>query len=332
MEIMMEHFLQPDTYALWSKNENIRYHSTSGGAFTEFAKIIIADGGKVAGAEYNNECMVVHVLVSDIEGLERLRQSKYLASNLNNIYREIKDVLNSGIEVGFCGSPCQVAGLYSFLGKEYKNLTTIDFICRGMNSPKAYRAWLNEIETQEKSKAKKVWFKYKDGGWKTSPTRTRVDFEDGHYKVYENDKNLFMYGYLSSNLYIKPSCGDCKFKGVPRLSDITLADFWGVEKKFDDDKGTSLVLVNSEKGRELFERVKENVHYYKRDFSEIFAGNIMFTDSVPIPENAHEFLKDLDIMSFSDALKKHGAYPYAVSFNKKVVRKIKSIIKKLIKL
>ena len=84
-----------------------------------------------------------------------------------------------------------------------------------------------------------LWFKYKEGGWKSSPRRTRVDFADGHFKVYEAEKNLFMYGYLSSNLYIRPSCGKCAFKGVPRQGDITFADFWGIDEKYDDDKGTS---------------------------------------------------------------------------------------------
>lgn len=328
MERISNNFIKPITYATWTKDADIRYHSTSGGAFTEFAKAIISEGGYVAGAQYNSDCLVEHALVSDLEGIERLRQSKYVQSNLNNIYKQVKEKLDEGKIVGFCGAPCQVAGLYNFLEKkEYSNLFTMDFICRGMNSPKAFKAWLTEIEQEENSKAKKVWFKYKDGGWKTSPKRTRVDFEDGHFKVYEGEKNLFMHGYLSSNLYIKPSCGNCACKGLPRHGDITFADFWGIEAKYDDDKGTSLLLINSEKGQVYFDEIKENMEYHEKDFDDILGGNPMFTSSVEVPENAHLFLEDLDRMSFTDALKKYGGYPVPVPLWKKVGSRIKCIIK-----
>lgn len=324
----MERFSTPNTYAVWSKDNDNRYNSTSGGAFSELAKVILADGGLVAGAQYNNQNMVEHVIVDSVEGLAKLRQSKYISSSPGTIYREVKDKLSEGRIVGFCGSPCQVAGLYSFLGKEYDNLICMDFICRGMNSPKAFRSWLNEIEKQENSKVTRVWFKYKDGGWKSSPKRTRLDFEDGHFVVKEGEENLFMYGYLSSNLYIRPCCGDCQFKGVPRKSDITFADFWGIEKELDDDKGTSLILINSEKGRDLFEKTKNYMEIYEKDFNIISSGNPMFTTSVAIPEKSHEFLRSLDTLSFTDALKKYGGYPVSVPLWRKIVRKIKSLIKK----
>lgn len=183
MGYLMERFTVPDTYAVWSKNGDTRFCSTSGGAFTEFAKAIIVDGGCVAGAKYNGENLVEHDLIDKIDDIKKLRQSKYMSSSIGNIYKRVKDELVSGRLVGFCGSPCQVAGLYSYLGKEYNNLFTMDFICRGMNSPKAFKAWINEIEQQEESKVIKVWFKYKAGGWKTSPKRTRLDFENGIHRV-----------------------------------------------------------------------------------------------------------------------------------------------------
>ena len=326
----MERFSTPDTYAVWSKNSDIRYNSTSGGAFSEFAHLIIACGGYVAGAMYNDENLVEHSIVSDNAGIEKLRQSKYLSSNPKEVYKQVKKNLQNGFVVGFCGSPCQVAGLYAFLGKEYDNLFTMDFICRGVNSPKAFKAWLNEVEEQESSKATKVWFKYKDGGWKSSPRRTRVDFEDGRYKVYEGEKNLYMNGYLTSNLYIRPCCGDCQFKGVPRKSDVTFADFWGIEKELDDDKGTSMLLINSEKGRELFSRVRDNMEVHKKDFDTIFAGNPMFSGSVEVPKKAHDFLVDLDNLTFSECLKKYGGYPVPIPLWRKAARKAKRVAKKLI--
>ena len=221
---------RPNAYAGWSKDESVRYTSTSGGLFTEITKPIIENGGYVVGAAYNENNMVEHKIVNDLKGLEELKQSKYLQSDIKDVYKDVKKILNDNKEVAFCGSPCQVAGLLNYLQKEYTNLLTIEFICRGMNSPKAYRAWLSEIETNENKKVKRVWFKYKINGWKTSPKCTRIDFDDNTHKVYDGDDNVFMKGYLGPNLYIRPSCGNCRFNGMPRTADITLADFWGIKK------------------------------------------------------------------------------------------------------
>lgn len=323
----MERLLTPDTYAAWSKDEQVRFHSTSGGAFSEFAKAILAEGGVVAGARYGKDNFVEHVLIDSIEDLGEIRQSKYISSNLGNIYSDVKVQLLKGRIVGFCGAPCQIAGLYAYLGKEYDNLITMDFICRGMNSPKAFKSWLSEIEQNQKSKVTRVWFKYKIGGWKSSPKRTRLDFADGKSLVLEGKKNLFMYGYLSSNLYIRPCCGDCRFKGVPRKSDISFADFWGIEKNLDDDKGTSLLLINSAKGNLYLSRISKNFELHRKEFSDVFSGNPMFTTSAVVSEEAHDFLCDLDSMSFSKALKKHGGYPHTRLSWRNAIRKIKRMIK-----
>ena len=327
----MERFTTPDTYAVWSKDSNIRYNSTSGGAFTEFAKVILAEGGIVVGAKYNEQNLVQHAIADSGSGIEELRQSKYMSSSMGDVYKKVKGELTKRKLVAFCGSPCQVAGLYSFLGKEYSNLFTMDFICRGMNSPKAFKAWLSEIERQEGKRVQKVWFKYKDGGWKTSPKRTRLDFEDGTFKVYEGENNLYMHGYLTSNLYIRTCCGECQFKGVPRKSDVTFADFWGIEKELDDDKGTSMLLINSEKGREFFSRARENMEVHKKDFNSIFAGNPMFTTSAVVPLQGHDFLEDLNNLTFSECLKKYGAYPVPIPLWRKVGRKCKYLIIKTYK-
>ena len=330
MENLKERFNKPDTYAVWSKDDTIRFHSTSGGAFSEFAKVVLKDNGIVVGAQYNEDNLVEHVIIDKINDIEKIRQSKYLSSNMNDSFKEIKQELIKNKLVAFCGSPCQVAGLYSYLGKEYDNLFTIDFICRGMNSPKAFKAWISEIEKKENSKVIRVWFKYKKGGWKSSPKRTRLDFKNGKTKIYSDNNNLYMYGYLTSNLYIRPSCGNCKFKGIPRKSDITLADFWGIEKKLDDDKGTSMILVNSEKGRNFFEKIKKNMYVYERDFDSIFKGNPMFSTSAKVPQEGNAFLEDLDIYSFSENLKRYNGFPPKVSIVNKFIYKIKNKIKRII--
>lgn len=326
-KVAENHMRKPITYAAWSQNSDVRYNSTSGGAFSEFAKVILERKGYVVGAQFRSDNLVEHVIVSDLEGLSKIRQSKYLQSEPGKIYQCVKEKLVEGKEVAFCGAPCQVAALYAYLQKDYDNLITLDFICRGMNSPKAFQSWLSEIEHTYGKRVSHVWFKYKDGGWNSSPLRTRLDFDDGQYAVKEGKDNLFMHGYLTSNLYIRPSCGNCNFKGIPRQSDITLADFWKVEKTLDDDKGTSMILLNSQKGQNLFIQAQKNLEFFKREFEEVYTGNICFSQSVKIPRKSTKFLKELDTNQFSNVLKKYSR----VSFGKAFCRVIKKIIKKAIK-
>ncbi len=308
----------PKTYAAWSREEDIRFHSTSGGAFSELAKVILQKDGVVIGAEYEKENLVRHIVIKHTNELKKIRQSKYIQSSMGYVFREIKNYLNSGKSVVFCGCPCQVSGLYTYLEKEYSNLVTIDFICRGVNSPKAYKAWLSEIEKNMGSKVVKVWFKYKKEGWKKSPRCTRIDFENGESLVFEQKDNLFMEGYLSYNLYMRPCCGECQFKGIPRRADITLADFWGLEKKLDDDKGASMILLNNRRGEELFEQAKPQMKVFERNFDEIFKGNTYFDKSVKISDKSLDFLRELDIKPFSKVLKKYTYIPIYKKIRKKL--------------
>lgn len=313
-------------YAAWSKNENTRYTSTSGGAFSELAYRILEKGGVVAGAAYDNDNLVKHILVSDRLGIERIRQSKYIQSKVGNIYCLVKEQLEKGVAVLFCGAPCQVAGLKSYLKKEYLALYTVDFICRGMNSPKAYRFWLDELENKNNSKATKVWFKYKINGWKKSPYCTRVDFQNGDSYVANAEQNYFMQGYLQGNLYLRPSCSQCHFKGVERSSDITLADFWKVSAEFDDDKGTSLVMINSDKGADLFNEIQVSLYAYERNFQEITGGNVCFSDSVKLNPKGAEFLQKLGTKPFSVLVKEYTK----ISYFSKIKRKGKNLVKKIL--
>lgn len=317
-----------EVYAGWSLDESTRFESTSGGFFSELAEVVLSENGYVVGAAYSDNCDVEHIIISSKDELNKIRQSKYTQSKIGLVYKEIKYLLDEENLVLFCGSPCQVAGLKSCLNKEYENLYTVDFICRGMNSPKAYRFWLDELEEIFQSKANRVWFKYKINGWKRSPLCTRVDFENGKKCIQSDDDNLYMKGYLGPNLYIRPSCGDCQFKDIKRYSDVTLADFWGVKKELDDDKGTSLILLNSEKGRCLFGRCSTSIFAEKRELSEIVNGNVCFKESVKINPKSEAFLMELGEKSFSASIKKYVKTPW----NEKIINKLKVEVKKLIKI
>ncbi len=295
----------PKTYAAWSLDNDIRFTSTSGGVFSELAQEIINQGGVVVGASYNSDNLVEHIIIEKNSDIAKIRQSKYIQSRINNVFQDIKTNLKKNYLVVFCGTPCQVAGLYAFLGENYyDNLITVDFICRGVNSPKAYASWLKEIELKQKSKVKKVWFKYKKYGWKQSPLCTRVDFENNTFKVFYQNDNLFMKGYLESNLYLRPSCGCCSFKGVPRKSNITLADFWGIEKKFDDDCGTSMLMINNDIGQKFFDQCKHRVMFHERAFNDTFANNACLYNSITINEKSEMFLKKLKNDNFSKLYKR----------------------------
>jgi len=322
MENIAKHTVFPIAFAAHSKNDETRFFSTSGGIFPELAKSVLAKNGVVVGAKYTSELLVEHIMVRDIKELKSLQQSKYLSSSLKDIFKKIQIELSLNKIVLFCGSPCQVAGLLMFLKKTYTNLITIDFICRGMNSPKAFLSWIKEIEQKEHSTVEKVWFKYKQGGWNSSPTRTKVFFSNNVSKEFFGPDNKYMFGYLNSNLYIRPSCGKCSFKGTNHKSDITLGDFWGLNQMFDDDKGTSLVIINTESGLLLFKTINSAIVCNKVPFEESISQNPMYKESVKLSKYRGKFLRKLNNGNFSKLLD---------LYMKKQNGKIKLLIKKLVR-
>ena len=162
----------PTVIAAWSKDNDIRLDSTSGGIFSELAKEIYKENGFVCGAIYNKEWLVEHYISNNINDIDQLRSSKYLQSDIKDNFKKIKELLEQENKVLICGSPCQIAGLYNFLHKkEYENLYTCDFICRGMNSPKIFRGYIKELEEKYHSEIKKIKFKNKIHGWHNFSTK-----------------------------------------------------------------------------------------------------------------------------------------------------------------
>lgn len=275
-----ESLKNPEIIASYTKDENLRITSTSGGLFTEIGIQTIKNGGKVYGAKYNKEFLVEHGATDSLEGLEELKQSKYLQSNLLKKYIEVKKDLSKGKEVLFAGTPCHVLALKNFLGKEYPNLLTVDFLCRGVISPGAYSEYLKSLENKYTSKIKKVIFKEKTFGWHRFSTK--VLFENGETYLKDRYNDSYMRGYLEGSLYIRPSCHECRYKTLPRYSDITLGDFWGIEKikkHLDQDKGTSIFMLNTNKGITRFNDLKENLIFEKMQIEDIYLGNSALTSS-----------------------------------------------------
>lgn len=287
-------------YAAEHKNLEVVFDSTSGGLFSALADIMYKSGGYVGGAVFNDDFSVRQYISNDKKDLPRLRSSKYLQSHLDGFYKQVRDLLKAGEKVLVCGSPCQMAALRAFLRKDYDNLIIADYICRGINSPKVWRKYLDSYEERYGSKVVYCKAKSKEYGWRN--LTQKVILANGKHYYETKDQSNFTKGYLQTGVYCRPSCYDCKFKGYPRIADITLADFWGIEKvdkTLEKDLGTSLVMINSKKGETYFEQVKKRINYVPVPFESIEAGNRALNKPLDPPKvNREEFFRDLDQVSF----------------------------------
>ena len=296
----IQRYDDPKVYAAYNKNEEIRLDSTSGGVHSILADKMFDKNAFIGGAVYNKDHTVSQIITDKRERLPEIRSSKYLQSDASSVYKTIAERLEEGREVFFCGTPCQVQALYKFLGKDCDNLITADFICRGVNSPKVFLSYMEMLEEKYGSHATDIKFKSKEKGWHNFSIR--VKFENG--KVYCKDRwhDLFFIGYLQYNNFVRPSCYDCKFKCFPQKADITLADFWGIEKldpSMDQDKGTSMVMINSDKGAALFDAIKDDIVYKEFSRKEAAVGNPAMNHSLRSQFGTREgFFADLDKMSF----------------------------------
>lgn len=294
-------------FGAYHKNEDIRFSSTSGGLFSALANRVFDENGYVAGAVYNEDFTVKHILTNDREDLTKIRSSKYLQSYTQGLYSQIKLALNNGAKVLTCGTPCQMASLRLFLGKDYENLIISDFICRCINSPKVYRKHLDALERKYGAKIEYVQAKNKEQGWRSLSFKAK--FKNGKVHLVDGLDDNFTRGYMIANCCSRPSCYECKFKGFPRISDITLGDFWGIEKvdkSLDNNMGTSVVLLNSQKGIDFFDSIKEQIETKEVSLCSAFPGNQAFFNSIPLPTiNRNEFYKDVDKLPFDLVAKKY---------------------------
>ncbi len=319
-------------YGSKSKDEHTRWHSTSGGFFSELAQMWIAEGGVVAGAAYDERQEIIHIIGNDQSAVERLRQSKYAQSKTSGIYEETKQLLGSGKKVLFCGTPCQVEALLHFLGKPDENLLTMDFVCLGICSPYAYRKYLDMLERKYHSTAKRVWFKNKEHGWRQ--IAVRIDFENGKEYLQNGSMDAFMVPFVTDALSMRPNCKNCQFRKLPHRSDIMVGDFWGVEKvnpTIDDNKGISAVLINTQKGLETYKRVEKNIISFKTSCRDIVSGNFSILKPLVTNPNQEAFLDAIETKGYKCAV-----YQYSSLTRKKILnRKLRDLlrpIKKLLRL
>lgn len=281
-------------YIAYINNDAIRLQSSSGGVFTVLAEQIIDEGGVVFGAAFDAEFMVHHICVTNLNDLCKLRGSKYLQSRMENAYAETKKYLSSGRKVLFSGTACQLAGLKWYLGKEYENLLTVDVLCHGVPSPKLWHKYLKEQEREHGAKTSAISFRNKDTGWKTYSVQ--IEFDD-HTK-YEQlaSKDAYMRLFLS-DICLRPSCHNCRFKEFPRVSDITLGDCWGVENhspEMNDNKGVSVIIINTDKGQKLRDLIADSCTWKKSDIDILLPPNSDSRRSVNAHKNRDILFKRLD--------------------------------------
>ncbi|OUP86194.1 hypothetical protein B5F07_02570 [Lachnoclostridium sp. An169] len=263
-------------YATMADDE-IRAVSSSGGMFTLLAEKILDDGGVVAGAAYSDDYMEVsHIIVDGKDGLKKLRGSKYVQSAIGSVYKDLLQELKQGRKVLFVGCPCQVAGLYSFLGQDWANLYTADLVCHGANSLTAYQSFVKE--TAKGRKVKEVNFRDKTVyGWSTPTT---IYFEDGTVFNAAWNESKWNDGFLKG-IINRPCCSTCHYAQRNRVADLTLGDFWQIHRwneECNDWKGTSLVLVNTAKGEQIFNNVSGRMKLCQKaplDFAVQYNGQLV---------------------------------------------------------
>ena len=315
-------------YGCCAKDQEERDSSSSGGVFSVIARAVLSNGGVVCGAAYDDDLKVFHKIITKETELLDLKETKYVQSRTGDSYQIIKDYLLEGRYVLFSGVPCQVAGLKSFLGRDYDNLLCIDLICHGVPSLLIWSQYLTEVS--DGSPVRKVTFRNKTKGI----SNITVDYYlEDHQIIQENySESLYMKGFLQ-NLFVRSSCFQCEFKGTKRCSDITIGDFWAMKEYHPDqyqETGTSAVIIHSEKGKGFFSKVYNQMNVVEATVKEIACWNECLLRSVsenPKRELFYSQLKQQPLMELLAELTKTEPAKEKTSVAGRLKAKIRKIIK-----
>lgn len=300
----------PEVYAAYNTDSEVRFKSTTGGLFSALASKMLESGGHIGGAVWTDDFQAKHIISDTPEDLERLRGSKYFQSDSTGLYSEIKALLNAGEKVLVCGCPCQMAALRSFLHfRDYNDLLIIDFICCSINSPKLFRKYIDSLENIFGGKCTSYHPKNKEyGGWHNFAFK--ATFDNGAVYVKKGTEDDFTNCFIGTHIAARPSCFKCRFKSIPRVSDITIADFWGIENidpEMDSTAGTSLVIINNAKGRTYYDSLGTSVFSKAETLESAAKGNgHLYRSLSKSPINRKKFYSILDKEGFDAAMKKYG--------------------------
>lgn len=316
---------KPRAYACINQNEEIRLESSSGGIFTLIAEQIINENGVVFGAEFNDDFELIHSYVETKEGLAKFRGSKYVQSKIGDTYKLAKSFLDKGRKVLFSGTPCQIGGLKSYLGRIHDNLFCIDIICHGVPSPKVFSKYTEYQEECSSASIQRIMFRKKNEGWNRYSVSLLFNNDTEYRQIF--NKDLFMKAFLK-DICLRPSCYSCEFKTLNRQSDITLADFWGIQDvmpEMDDDKGTSLCFINSISGQTMLKKIEDRILCQEVDINQAVKYNLAAISSAKYNSNRENFFINLNKIEFDKLVNKYCTDKLAY----KILKKAKMILKKI---
>lgn len=313
-------------YATKNLDEFKRNRSTSGGMFKILAEYVIEHNGVVFGVELDKNLKAIHNYAENIEDCQKFSFSKYVRSDLRNSYQKVKEFLQDERKILFTGTPCQVQGLRTFLGKDYDNLILCEIICHSNPSPKVLEMYIKNMEIKNGKNAKNIFFRSKNPEMNNG---AYIEFEDGTKASAE----LYIRAFTGHKLISRPSCSNCQFADENRKADFTIGDFWGIEKvfpEFDDKKGISLLTINTKKASKVFEIIKDKMEYKEADLKKAFSMNHHFNE--PTSKNRAPFFEGIK----SGTINEKNIISYMEKYTKKpihrkCINKLKSIIKKIIK-
>lgn len=293
------------------KDNHIWEQSSSGGAFSAICQAYCEEGDVIFGAKFEGT-RVVHDCVCSVAEIDCFRKSKYVQSDMQRSYHKIKELLISNKKVIFSGTPCQVAGVKSFLGKEYENLLCIDLVCHGVGSPEVFESYIEYLEKKYKSKVTSFTFRNK----KVRMGRlleyiTRIEFEDGRKK--ENIKDLYNTAFIQT-LFLRPSCGNCMYANTNRVGDITIADFKKKHELLPQVKtldNFSTIIINTKKGAAVYEKLQDLMEIYPVKLEDIVQENPPLRLPSTINEKKECFFADYQtgVLSIEQILKKYISVP-----------------------
>ena len=330
--------------AAWNKDTDVRMKSSSGGAFSVMAEKILAEGGVIYGAAWDDKMTLIHKGVENREDLDALRRSKYVQSDVRNTFNEVAQNLKDGRKVLYCGTPCQIAGLTAFLGKkDYDNLITVDVLCQGVPSPYLFKKYIKEIESETGWQVIDANFRTKEHGWRCGLLlllllRNPVNSKTRYMKRVLN-KNEF-YNAFIKEYFMRPSCYDCQFKNNHQgyYGDITIADFWRIGNKIplnvkDYEKGISAVVINTDKGRSFFSESSVDCETIERTWDEFAVNGGMRSSTKPSnTDEMYSFIRthswrETQKLYFPLSIKAIITNSLSLALGQKRIRKIKKIIK-----
>lgn len=306
-------------FACFNNDNNERINSSSGGIFSLIANYVFDNKGIVVAPAFDENFNVKHILIDNRKDLEKLMGSKYVQSDVTTIFKSVKKKLDEGILVLFSGTPCQISGIKKYLNKEYKNLILQDVACHGVPSPKLWELYVTYRKHKDNDCIKNISFRDKSNGWQDF--QMKFNYKNKSYKKSHNNDPYFE--LFLNNISLRSSCYNCKFKDKYKSSDITLADYWGIENikehKFDLQNGISLVIINSDKGLDIFNNIKNKMTYQETDYDKALIYNSAIISSVEKPKKRDKFAKDLQKNNFSKLYKK---YRRKNNIFKKIIKKI----------